>query len=415
MSAVDPRRRGRELNRRAFLRRMTAAGPQPPAATLLAACDRAAAPALRGSSILSKPRGPTFESGLPAEGEAVLKVYEWRDYLSGTLTSFERSFPDGDVRVDVESQSHGRGDRAPARPGHAVRRLLPDDRRHARADRCRVVADPSPTICCRTSGTCGRGSERGSGPSTIPQRYSLPYTVVSGVAWREDLVETADAPGHAEDPWGLFWNPSYQGRVGMYDGYLEAMSLALLRDGSRMCVPRPTPSSRQPSRRSSTRSRSPACASRTTGRRRGYPRASSPSTKRGPATCCPRRATRPPRGTSTSEEAAVLVPARPREDRGVRSHGDLRAWRFPDLAHAFLNHLLDEAWNFCWNGYQPPLRGVTPEAFAAPDSPGTWRCRPACWARCSTTTRSPTRRCSGFGPSERARWLDYWKRVAPGT
>ena len=21
----------------------------------------------------------------------------------------------------------------------------------------------------------------------------------------------------------------------------------------------------------------------------------------------------------------------------------------------------------------------------------------------------------GFGPSERARWLDYWKRVAPGT
>ncbi len=44
----------------------------------------------------------------------------------------------------------------------------------------------------------------------------------------------------------------------------------------------------------------------------------------------------------------------------------------PDLAHAFLNHLLDTrvgVENFCWNGYQPPLEGVTREVFAAPDSP----------------------------------------------
>jgi spermidine/putrescine transport system substrate-binding protein len=42
----------------------------------------------------------------------------------------------------------------------------------------------------------------------------------------------------------------------------------------------------------------------------------------------------------------------------------------PDLAHAFLNHLLDTqvaVENFCWNGYQPPLEGVTREAFTGPD------------------------------------------------
>ena len=34
-------------------------------------------------------------------------MYEWREYLSkGTLSSFERSFPAGDVRVEVESFMH---------------------------------------------------------------------------------------------------------------------------------------------------------------------------------------------------------------------------------------------------------------------------------------------------------------------
>ncbi len=73
----------------------------------------------------------------------------------------------------------------------------------------------------------------GDGPFYDPgQRFSLPYTVyVSGVAWRADLVDAADAPDEAPDPWIVFWNPDYRGRVGMYDGFLEAMSLALLRDG----------------------------------------------------------------------------------------------------------------------------------------------------------------------------------------
>jgi spermidine/putrescine transport system substrate-binding protein len=43
--------------------------------------------------------------------------------------------------------------------------------------------------------------------------------------------------------------------------------------------------------------------------------------------------------------------------------------RNPVLAHAFLDHLLEEEValdNFAWNGYQPPIEAATREAFADP-------------------------------------------------
>jgi spermidine/putrescine transport system substrate-binding protein len=91
----------------------------------------------------------------------------------------------------------------------------------------------------------------------------------------------------------------------------------------------------------------------------------------------------------------------------------------PDLAHAFLNHLLDTRVgvdNFCWNGYQPPLEGVTPEAFAAPDSPWHMEVPPNLLGTLlDDDSFSDAQMLVGFGPSERARWLDYWNRVDPAT
>ena len=70
------------------------------------------------------------------------------------------------------------------------------------------------------------------GPFYDPNlQFSVPYTVYSsGVGWRNDLVAPADAPD-ADDPFAIFWNDRYRGRLGIYDAYLEALSLALLRDG----------------------------------------------------------------------------------------------------------------------------------------------------------------------------------------
>ena len=77
----------------------------------------------------------------------------------------------------------------------------------------------------------GNAGQQMIGTMAAPAPASLPYTVyVSGVAWRADMVRAADAPDTSGDPWSVFWNPDYRGRVGMYDGFLEALSLALLRD-----------------------------------------------------------------------------------------------------------------------------------------------------------------------------------------
>ena len=89
------------------------------------------------------------------------------------------------------------------------------------------------------------------------------------------------------------------------------------------------------------------------------------------------------------------------------------------LAHAFLNHLLDfdvAMENFAWNGYQPPLNGVSSEAFADPSFRWHGAVPPNLRnAIISEEAFATGQMLVGFGPSEQARWLDQWNRVVPAT
>jgi len=417
MGGVDPRRDLPKFDRRAFLRRMAAAGlALPPAAAWLAACERSS-PDPAGF----RPLGPTFESGKP--GKAVLRVYEWREYLSkGTLRSFERLFPQGDVRVEVESFTHM--DEAIARlqdPAADFDVFFPT------IDALPGLVDAGlvrPLDHGRLPNTANlwpwfRGDP---GPFYDPgQRYSLPYTVyVSGIAWRADMVHATDAPDSASDPWGLFWNPDYHGRVGMYDGFLEALSLALLRDG--VADVHAATDAQLADAASALVDAIALTALRFTndGVEEGLPdgefavhQAWSGDVLSAPGYAAAEgdfdlgkelRFWSPPGSEKIVGCDLMVVCA-----RGAQ----------PGLAHAFLNHLLDTrvgVENFCWNGYQPPLEGVTPESFAAPDSP--WHMEvPHSLLGTLLDDRSFTdgQMLVGFGPSQRARWLDYWKRVVPGT
>jgi spermidine/putrescine transport system substrate-binding protein len=421
MSPIDPVHDVPELGRRAFIRRLAAAGISLPA--VLAACDRRPAPPPEPGAVAPRPVGPTFQSGKPADGRSVLKVYEWRDYLSkGTLRSFEALFPEGDVRVEVESFTH---------MGEAVARLQ---------DPAATFDVFFPTIDA-LPGLVDAGLIRpldherlpnvrnlwpwfreGTGPFYDPgQRSSLPYTVyVSGVAWRADMVRAADAPDASGDPWSVFWNPDYRGRVGMYDGFLEALSLALLRDGV-LDVQAATDGQLE------VAAAALADAVATTRVR---------FTNDGVAEGLPE-------GTFAAHQAwsgdVLSAPGYAAAQGDFDLGRTLRFWsppgsekivgcdlmavcrqgRHPELAHAFLNHLLDTrvgVENFCWNGYQPPLEGVTPEAFAAPDSPWHMEVPPNLLGTLlDQDSFADAQMLVGFGPSERARWLGYWNRVAPAT
>jgi spermidine/putrescine transport system substrate-binding protein len=362
---------------------------------------------------------PRVAEGLPVE-HGTLRIYEWKDYLSKhVLDSFTWAHRDRNVRVEVQSFLH---------VDEAISRLQEPD---ADYDVFFPTVDVLPELVearlllplnhdylpnIRNLWPQFRAIDapfydRG-------QRYTLPYTVYSsGIGWRRDLIDAADTPEELADPFEVFWNDQYRGRVGMYDDYLEAMSLALLRDG--IVDVRAADDEEL---------RAAADALAEAVRRVGV-RFTTDGAEEGLAA-----------GEFVVHQAwsgDVLTARRYADDPGVVS--ELAYWSPPDrerivgcdltaictrgrnpiLAHAFLDHLLrfDVAMdNFSWNGYQPPLEGVSPESFADPSFPWRDAVPPNLGgAILSAEEFDRGQMLVGFGPSERARWLAQWNRVVPSA
>lgn len=63
----------------------------------------------------------------------------------------------------------------------------------------------------------------------VDSRYSVPYAIYStGIGWRRDRA--AD-PMTLADPWSIFWDPAYDGKVFVLDDYRAAIQLALIAEG----------------------------------------------------------------------------------------------------------------------------------------------------------------------------------------
>ncbi|MDP9224043.1 MAG: extracellular solute-binding protein [Actinomycetota bacterium] len=61
--------------------------------------------------------------------------------------------------------------------------------------------------------------------------YSVPYTVyTTGIEYRRDFIAD-DVVAGMDNPYEIFWDPKYMGKVGIYDDYREAMSMVLLKNG----------------------------------------------------------------------------------------------------------------------------------------------------------------------------------------
>jgi spermidine/putrescine transport system substrate-binding protein len=60
--------------------------------------------------------------------------------------------------------------------------------------------------------------------------YSVPYGIyTTGIGYRSDLV--SEDIGARENPYEVFWDPMYEGKIGIYDDYREAISMVLLKNG----------------------------------------------------------------------------------------------------------------------------------------------------------------------------------------
>lgn len=61
-------------------------------------------------------------------------------------------------------------------------------------------------------------------------RYTIPYTVyTTGIAWRNDLVKADIAS--MPNPYDVFWDTTYAGKVHVLNGSRDVMALGLLEDG----------------------------------------------------------------------------------------------------------------------------------------------------------------------------------------
>jgi spermidine/putrescine transport system substrate-binding protein len=61
--------------------------------------------------------------------------------------------------------------------------------------------------------------------------YTVPYVVyTTGIGYRRDLIPDAQIRGMS-NPYDIFWDTKYKGKVGIYDDYREALSMALLKNG----------------------------------------------------------------------------------------------------------------------------------------------------------------------------------------
>ena len=61
--------------------------------------------------------------------------------------------------------------------------------------------------------------------------YTVPYTVyTTGIGYRRDLIPDAQIRG-MPNPYDILWDTKFKGKIGIYDDYREAISMALLKNG----------------------------------------------------------------------------------------------------------------------------------------------------------------------------------------
>jgi spermidine/putrescine transport system substrate-binding protein len=374
---VDIARSG--LSRRRLLQAALIAGP---GAMALAACARAdsSSPSVSGAASagaktlqIASPENPVkwpispgnepIAAGLQPEKNAVLRLYNYADYLDpGVIKSFEEKYADSGVKVELSTFNDTLEAFAKIRSGS-----VPFDVYFPSYDQIGKLVLASlvqplqhsyiPNIANVYPEFLNPFYDQG-------WQYTTPYTLyTTGIGWRSDRVK--EDIGARPNPYEVFWDPQYKEHIAVLDDYREAIGMTILRNGGTdintgddAVLKAVNTAMQQMNQVTQPRVTITGYTDLPEGRL-DLTQAWSGDLINAVSYL--------PEGTDPS----ILRYWFPKDGKGMVNNDTmvvLKGGQNPVLAHLFLDHVLDTKQamsNFTFTGYQPPQVSITPDQLVA--------------------------------------------------
>jgi spermidine/putrescine transport system substrate-binding protein len=423
-----------QMNRRDFLRTgATAAAGIPVAGALLAACGGGTStdvPPGGGELQLARPDNPVtlplydsnppIADGLQPEQDATLKLYNYDQYIwKKVADDFGKKY---NCKVEISTFNNADEAASKLRAGQAdFDVFFPSD---DVIEKYVVTQLLRPLNHSYLPNLAKNTWPQFSAPDQpfydVGQRYTVPYSVwTTGIGWRNDLVDPSDAPDAIDNPYDILWNPTYKGKLSLYDDYRETITAALLRNGV-TDVNTGDPAAINAARDALLETvKTTNVAFTTNGAYEDLPKGVFYASLAWAGDIVNARWYG--KG-SPAETAPLLSYWWPTDKKGVVGNDNMtimKGGKNPVLAHLFLNYMLDfdvAMKNFSWIGYQPPQNDAPPEAFKDPKSPA-YGLVPPNLLNCVVR---PEDFDTGYqelelAPDVDALWHDAWEQVTAGN
>jgi len=378
-------RTSRTLGRREFLRiGATAAATIPVGSALLVACGKPPSKEQRQLAISTKESPtpmPTFEdnqpieSGLPIEKGATLKLYNWDQYIYlKVVEDFEEKYG---VKVEISTFNNSDEALSKLRSSQAdFDVLFTDLDTVTRLSHVQLLQPLNHDYLPNLKNIWPEFTDPDKPFYDVGQVYSIPYTVYStGIGWRNDMVDKKDDPWHISNPYDIFWNTKYKGKIGIYDECRDALAFALLRNGV-TDINTDNVSDLTAAKEDLIQLTDEVNVAITyNGAYEDLPKGIFAIHQAWSGDTIASIWYGEENATHT---APLLSYWWPKDGKGIVGADVitvLKSAKNPVLAHTFMNYLLDfdvSMKNFSWNGYQPPQNEAQPETFLDPDFKWNW-------------------------------------------
>jgi spermidine/putrescine transport system substrate-binding protein len=238
-----PRERGLfsgNLSRRDFIRRTAGtAFALSGAAAVLEACGKGTpvSPTSTGFP-LARPNQPVkwsifadnkpIADGLQPEQNATLKVYNWSEYIyKKVLKDFQKKYSQYNVKVELSTFNNSDEALAKIRSGQVDFDIfVPTVDLLGKLVEFKIIRPLNHSYIPNIQNVW---QELQNPFYDQGWQYTVPYVVyTTGIAWRTDHVK--DDVATMPNPYDIFWDAKYKGKVEVLDDYRETMSMVLLRN-----------------------------------------------------------------------------------------------------------------------------------------------------------------------------------------